>query len=71
MLKKSKKCVRISRFDLNTELSAKNTTEATGTLAIPMLRYNFRTFNWHQKKNGQKTRKMLTIHGQHHPIADI
>jgi hypothetical protein len=48
--------------------------QATGSLAVPVLRYNFGTANWHQEeiqKLDRKTRKMLTIHGQHHPRADI
>jgi hypothetical protein len=48
--------------------------QAIGSLAIPVLRYSFGIINWHQKeiqKLDRKTRKMLTIHGQHHPKADI
>jgi hypothetical protein len=48
--------------------------EATGSLAIPVLRYSFGIINWHQEeiqKLDRKTRKMLTIHGQYHPNADI
>jgi hypothetical protein len=59
---------------LSTELSAKNKMQAIGSLAIPVLRYGFGIINWHQKevqKLDKKTRKMLTIHGQHHPKADI
>jgi hypothetical protein len=43
-------------------------------LAIPVPRYSFGIINWHQEekqKLDRKTRKMLTIHGQHHPKADI
>jgi hypothetical protein len=61
------------RLILSTELSAKNKMQALGSLAIPVLRYSFR-INWHQEeiqKLDRKTRKTLTIHGQHHPKADI
>jgi iron-sulfur cluster repair protein YtfE (RIC family) len=43
-------------------------------LAVPVLRYNFGIVNWHQEelqKLYRKTRKLLTIHGQHHPKADV
>jgi hypothetical protein len=48
--------------------------QATGSLAVPVLRYSFGIINWHQEKIqklDRKTRKMLNIHGQHHPRADI
>jgi hypothetical protein len=48
--------------------------QATGSLAIPVLRYSFGIINWHQEeiqKLDRKTIEMLTIHGQHHPEADI
>jgi hypothetical protein len=48
--------------------------QAIGSLAVPVLRYSFRIINWHQEeiqKLYRKTRKMLTIHGQHHPRVDI
>ena len=59
---------------MGTELSAKNKIQATGSLAVPVLRYSFETVNWHQEelqKLDRKTRKLLTIHGQHHPKADV
>jgi hypothetical protein len=43
-------------------------------LVIPVLRYSFGIINWHKEeiqKLDRKTRKMLTIHGQRHPKADI
>jgi hypothetical protein len=43
-------------------------------LAIPVLRYSFGIINWHQEeiqKLDRKTRKMLTIHRQHHQKPDI
>jgi hypothetical protein len=59
---------------LGTELSAKKKIQATGSLAVPVLRYSFGIINWHQEelqKLDRKTRKLLTIHGQHHPKADV
>jgi len=47
--------------------------QASETLSIPVSRYSFIIINWHQEeiqKLDRKTRKMLTIHGQHHPRAD-
>jgi len=41
---------------------------------VTLLRYSFGIINWHQEelqKRDQKTRKLLTIHGQHHPKADV
>ena len=37
-------------------------------------RYSFGIINWHQEemqKLDRKTRKLLTIHGQHHPKEDV
>ena len=59
---------------LCTELSAKCKIQAIGLLAIPVLRHSFGIVNWHQEalqKLDRKTRKLLTIHGQHHPKADL
>ena len=59
---------------MGTELSAKNEIQAIGSLAVPVLRYSFGIINWHQEelqKLDWKTRKLLTIHGQHHPKADV
>jgi len=59
---------------LGTELSAKNKIQAIGSLAVPVLRYSFGIVNRHQEelqKLDWKTRKLLTIHGQHHPKADV
>jgi len=52
----------------------KNKIQAIGSLAVPVLRYNFGNVNWHQEelqKLDRITRKLLTIHGQHHPKADV
>jgi hypothetical protein len=59
---------------LDTGLSVKNKIRATGALAVPVLRHNVGIINWHQEelpKVGRKTRKLLTIRGQHHPRADV
>jgi hypothetical protein len=51
----------------------KNKIQAIGSLAIPVLKYSFGIINWHQKeiqKLDRKTRKILSIYGQHHPRAD-
>jgi len=48
--------------------------QAIGSLAVPVLRYSFGIVNWHQEELqnlDRKTRKVLTIHGQHHPKADV
>jgi hypothetical protein len=48
--------------------------QAIGSLAVPILRYSFGIINWSQEeiqKLDIKTRKMLIIHEQHHPRADI
>jgi hypothetical protein len=66
--------LRRLRLILGTELSGKNKIQATGSLAVPVLRYNFGIVNWHQEelqKLDRKTRKLLTIYGQHHPKADV
>jgi len=43
-------------------------------LAVPVLRYSFGIVNWHQEelqKLDRKTRKLPTIHGQHHPKGGV
>jgi hypothetical protein len=35
---------------LNTELSAENKIQATGSLAVPVLRHSFGIINWHQEE---------------------
>jgi hypothetical protein len=42
---------------LNTELSAKNKMHATGSLAVPVLRYSFGIINWHQEEIQKLNRK--------------
>ena len=54
-------------------MSAKNKIQAIGALAVPVLKY-IGIINWHQEelqKLDRKTRKLLTIHVQHHPRADV
>jgi hypothetical protein len=43
-------CVRRLRLILNKELSAKNKMQATGSLAVPILRYRFGIINWQQEE---------------------
>jgi len=62
------------RLVFGTELSVKNKIHATGSLAVPVLEYSFGIVNWHQEelqKLDRKTRKLPTIHGQHHPKVDV
>jgi hypothetical protein len=71
--KLKKEYLRRLRLVLGTELSAENKIQAIGSLAVWVLRYSFGIINWHQElqKLDQKTRKLPTIHGQHHPKADV
>jgi len=72
--KLKKEYLRRLRLVLGAELSAKNNIQANGSLAVPVLRYSFGIINWHQEelqKLDPKTRKLLTIDGQHHPKADV
>jgi hypothetical protein len=72
--KLKKEYVRRLRLIFNTELSAKNKMHKTGSLTIPVLRYSFGIIKWHQgeiRNLDRKIRKMLTIHRQHHPRADM
>jgi len=69
-----KEYLRRLRLVLGTELSARNKILAIGSWAVPVLRYSFGIVNWHQEELqnlDRKTRKLLTIHGQHHPKADV
>jgi hypothetical protein len=45
-----KEYLRRLRLILNTELSAKNKTQAVGSLAVPVLRCSFDVINWHQEE---------------------
>ena len=72
--KLKKEYLRRVKLVLGTELSAKNKIQTIGSLVVSVLRYSFGIFNWHQEElqnlDGQ-TRKLLTIHGQHHPKTDV
>ena len=55
------------------ELSAKNKIQTTESLAVPVLKYSFGIIHWCQaelQKLDRKKRKLLIIHGHHHPKAD-
>jgi len=67
-----KEYFRRLRLVLGIELSAKNKIQENASLAVPVLRYSFGIMNWCQEelKKLDKTRKLLNIHGQHHPKAD-
>jgi len=72
--KLKKEYLRRLRLVLSRELSAKNKIQAIRSLAVPELRYSFGIINWHQEEMqnlDRETRKLLTIHGQHHPKADV
>jgi hypothetical protein len=72
--KLKKAYLRRLRLVLGTELDAKNKIKAIGSLAVPVVRYNFGTVNRYQEelqKLDRKTRKLLTIHGHHHPKAEV
>jgi site-specific DNA-adenine methylase len=45
-----KEYVRRLRLILNTQLSTRNKMQATGSLAVPVLKYSFRIVNWHQEE---------------------
>jgi hypothetical protein len=69
-----KEYLRRLRLVLETELHAKNKIQATGALAVSVLRYSFGIINWYQeelRKLDRKTRKLLTIRGQHHQKAEV
>ena len=66
--------MRRFRLYLGTELSAKNKIQANGSWAVPVLTYSFGIVNWCQEELqnlDRKKRKLLAIHGQHHPKADV
>ena len=70
--KLKKEYLRRLRLVLGTELSAKNKIQATGSLAVPVVIYSFGIVNWQREPQtlDRKMRKLLIIHGQHHPHAD-
>jgi hypothetical protein len=62
------------RLSLDTEFSANSKIKAIGSLALPALRYSFGIIDWHQEELqnlDRETRKLLTIHGQHHPKKEV
>jgi len=66
--------LRALKLVLDTELSAKNKIQETGLLTVPILRFIFGIINWNKEELGnlgRRTRKLLTIHGQHHPKTDV
>jgi len=72
--KLKKEYLRRLRLILGTELSAQNKIQAIGSLAVPVLRYSFGNVNLYQEelqKLDRKTRKLLTIHGQHHSNSEV
>ena len=69
-----KEYLRRLRLALDTEFSANSKIQAIGSLAVPAFRYSFGIINWHEEEQQNldgKTRKLLTIHGQHHPKAEV
>jgi hypothetical protein len=69
-----KEYLRRFRLALGTEFNAMNKIQAIGSLAVPVLRYSFGTVNWPQEqlqKQDRKMSKLLAIHGQHRPKADV
>jgi hypothetical protein len=59
---------------LGTELATKYTIQAFVSLAVPVPKYSVGIINWgqgEQQKLDKKTRKLLTIHGEHHTKADV
>jgi hypothetical protein len=62
------------RMILKSELNAGNKITVIGSLAVPVLRYNFGIINWRLeevKQIDRKTRKMLKVYKIHHSKADI
>jgi methionine aminopeptidase len=56
-VKFKKEYVRRLRLNLSTKLSAKNKMQATGSLAVLVLRYIFGIINWHQEEIQKLDRK--------------
>ena len=71
--KLKKEHLRRLRLVSDTGLRAKNKIQAIGSLAVPVLRYSFEIINWRQEelRKLDRKKKLLTIHGQHHPKADL
>jgi len=72
--KLKKEYLKTLKLVISRELKAKSKVSAIVSLAVRVLIYSFGIMNWHQEelqKLDRKTRKLLTIHGQHHTKADI
>ena len=61
--KLKKEYLRRLRLVLGTELSAKNKIQATGSLAVTVLRYSFGIVNWHQEELQKLDRKTGKLRG--------
>ena len=57
---------------LRTELYGRNKVLAINGLALPVLTYSFGVIHWGTTEQlDRRTRKLLTMHGVHHPSADV
>ena len=59
---------------LQTELYGRNKVLAINGLALPVLTYSFGVIHWRTtdlQQLDRRTRKLLTMHGVHHPSADV
>ena len=59
---------------LRTELYGRNKVLAINGLALPFLTYSFGVIDWGTtdlQQLDRRTRKLLTMHGVHHPSADV
>lgn len=71
--KVKKEYYRRTRLILSSKLNSKNKINAINTLAIPVPSYSFGILNWKRdeiQEMDRRTRKLLTMHGMHHPRAD-
>lgn len=72
-IKVRKEYFRRVRLVLKTKLNSKNKISAINSLAVPVPTYSFGIVDWRLdeiKDLDRRTRKMLTMHGIHHPKAD-
>ena len=59
---------------LRTELYGRNKVLAINGLALPVLTYSFGVIHWRTtdlQQLDRRTRKLFTMHGVHHPSADV
>jgi hypothetical protein len=64
-----KEYTRRLRMIVKSELNAKNKVTAIGTLAVPVLTYNFGIINWRLEEIrniDRKTRQILTMYKMHY-----